>query len=345
MMIHEIDPLADVRWSSLLARHQAASVFHSREWLEALRRTYGYPAVAVTTSAPDQELNDALVFCRVQSWLTGKRVVSVPFSDHCSPLVDSSEKLALLVSTLKRECDSGRRKYIELRPAGNQPPVAGFGHSTRFHWHRLDLRPSLDELFGRLHLSCIRRRLSRAKRAGFVYEEGQSEALLDKLYRLAVLSRRRHNLPPQPLKWFRNLIACMGEKLKIRMLTHSGRAAAAVLTLRFRETMTYKYGFSDQAFHGLGSMQLLLWKSIEDAKQDGLAEFDMGRCDWNDQGLAVFKDRWGCSRSPMVYLRYPQRMAQSEDADRNHAILRRFFAVAPDSVLVAAGNVLYRHMA
>ena len=164
-MIHEIDPLADARWASFLARQNAASVFHSREWLDALRRTYGYSAVAVTTSAPGAELNDALVFCRVQSWLTGKRVVSVPFSDHCAPLVDNSEELALLLSTLKGECDSGGRKYIELRPVGNQPSIAGFCESARYHWHRLDLRPNLEELFGRFHLSCIRRRLSRASRA------------------------------------------------------------------------------------------------------------------------------------------------------------------------------------
>lgn len=344
-MIHEIDPLVDTRWPRFLARHQFASVFHSQEWLEALYRTYGYPAVALTSSAPGEELTDAVVFCRVQSWLTGGRLVSLPFSDHCTPLVDNPEQLSLLLSQLKNECDHRRRKYVEIRPMTAQGPVGGFSGSARFHLHRLDLRPSLDELFSRLHASCVRRRLSRARRAEFIYEEGRSEALLVKLHRLVVMTRRRHNLPPQPLKWFRNLVSCLGEKLKIRILTHSGRPAAGILTLRFRGTMTYKYGFSDPAFHGLGSMQLLLWKAIEDAKQDGLLEFDMGRSDWKDEGLVQFKERWGCVGSPMSYLRYPEKMAQPEGADEKHAILRRFFAVAPDTVLVAAGNVLYRHMA
>lgn len=344
-MIHEIDPLVDVRWPRFLARQQFASVFHSREWLEALYRTYGYPAVALTSSAPREELNDAVVFCRVQSWLTGGRLVSLPFSDHCTPLVDRPEQLELLLSHLKNECDRGRRKYVEIRPPTGQWPVGGFSRSTRFHLHRLDLRPSLDELFGRLHASCVRRRLSRARRAGFFYEEGRSEALLDKLYRLAVMTRRRQNLPPQPLAWFRNLVSCLGQNLKIRIVTHASRPAAGILTLRFGGTMTYKYGFSDPAFHALGSMQLLLWKAIEDAKQEGLVEFDMGRSDWKDDGLVRFKNRWGCVSSPMSYLRYPEKMAQPEGTDEKNAIVRRFFAVAPDTVLVAAGNMLYRHMA
>lgn len=345
-MIHEIDPLADVRWPRFLARHELASVFHSREWLDALRRTYGYPAVALTTAAAGEELNDAVVFCRVQSWLTGKRLVSLPFSDHCTPLVDSSEKLELLLSHLKDECDRRRRKYVEIRPrATTHAPVGGFAGSARFHLHRIDLCPTLEELSSRLHVSCIRRRLARATRSELVYEEGRSEALLDKLYRLAVLTRRRHNLPPQPITWFRNLMSCLGEKLKIRILTHSGRAVAGILTLSFRRTMTYKYGFSDKRFHGLGSMQLLLWKAIEDAKRQGLTEFDMGRSDWNDEGLAQFKDRWGAVRSPMVYMRYPEQTVQAEGLNRTNAMVRRLFALAPDSVLMAAGNMLYRHMA
>jgi hypothetical protein len=35
-----------------------------------------------------------LVFCRVRSWLTGRRSISLPFSDHCEPLVESHEALA-----------------------------------------------------------------------------------------------------------------------------------------------------------------------------------------------------------------------------------------------------------
>jgi|SRR6266571_752828 len=36
--------------------------------------------------------------------------------------------------------------------------------------------------------------------------EGRSDALFEKFFRLHVLTRRKHGLPPQPLVWFRNLI-------------------------------------------------------------------------------------------------------------------------------------------
>ena len=37
-------------------------------------------------SPPDEPLENGFLFCRVESWLTGRRLVSLPFSDHCEPL-------------------------------------------------------------------------------------------------------------------------------------------------------------------------------------------------------------------------------------------------------------------
>src|SRR5688572_17255493 len=42
-----LDPLTDDRWPDFLERHPRASVFHSRGWLEALKRTYRYDPIAL----------------------------------------------------------------------------------------------------------------------------------------------------------------------------------------------------------------------------------------------------------------------------------------------------------
>ena len=68
-------------------------MFHTPGWLEALHRTHGYRPVVLSTFARDQELRNAMVFCRVDSFLTGCRLVSVPFADHCEPLVDGPKDL------------------------------------------------------------------------------------------------------------------------------------------------------------------------------------------------------------------------------------------------------------
>lgn len=340
--VYEIDPLQDERWAPFLEKHSLATLFHSTAWLDALQRTYGFKAGALTTSHPGERLTNALLFCRVRSWLTGPRLVSVPFSDHCASLVENEEEFADLFSHLKRECDGGREKYLEIRSASAS--TGEMADSASFCLHRLDLRPSMDELFHALHESCIRRKIARSGREGVTYEEGTSKELLNKFYRLTVLTRQRHQIPPQPLSWFRNLIASTGEDLKIRLATYRGQPAAGILTIRYGSVMTYKYGCSDSQFHRLGPMQMLIWKAIQEAKAHGLLEFDMGRTHWNNLGLLAFKDRWGCSRSVLTYRRYPAAKLPKPAETAAMRIAKSLVALAPNRLLATAGGILYRHI-
>src|SRR5271165_6522575 len=107
MSVYEIDPLQDPRWNELVLEHAWGSLFHSPSWLEALRSTYGYDPVVISTCAPNRPLTNGLVFCRVESWLTGRRFVSLPFSDHCDPLVNSRTELELLLSSMEDRVEAG----------------------------------------------------------------------------------------------------------------------------------------------------------------------------------------------------------------------------------------------
>src|SRR5437879_9166625 len=115
-MVYTINPLEDPRWAEFVQRHTRASVFHTPGWLEALRRTYGYEPVAYTTTPPGSELTNGVVLCRVYSRITGRRLVSLPFSDHCEPLVDRPADLAGLLHSLELACTNARWKSVELPP-------------------------------------------------------------------------------------------------------------------------------------------------------------------------------------------------------------------------------------
>src|SRR5204862_7134910 len=97
--------------------------------------------------------------------------------------------------------------------------------------HRLNLSPSSDELFRHFHKDCVQRKIRRAEREAVVYREGNSPELLSSFYQLMLRTRRRHQLPPQPLDWFRNLVRCMGDSLKIRVASKDGRPIASIVTL------------------------------------------------------------------------------------------------------------------
>jgi hypothetical protein len=99
-MTYWIDPLKDNRWVDSVDRHPESSIFHTTEWLSALVRTYGFEPVAATSTEPGAALEDGIPLCRVRSIHKGNRIVSLPFSDHCQPLV-SPEKLPRLLKAVQ----------------------------------------------------------------------------------------------------------------------------------------------------------------------------------------------------------------------------------------------------
>lgn len=342
--IYKVDPLQDTRWEEFLQRHPRASVFHTRGWLEALRRTYGYVPVAYTTCSPHTELRNGLAFCQINSFLTGRRLVSLPFADHCEPLVDSADDLNEIFAFLSVEVERKKLEYVEIRPRTSVcASMPEFVIGKTFCFHALDLSLDSEQLFRSCHKDCIQRKIRRSEREGLTYEEGRSEALLDKFYRLLLLTRRRHELPPQPLKWFRSLISCLGDRVQICVASKQGQPIASILTLRYKNTFVYKYGASDARFHNLGGVPLVFWRAIQQAKKEALQEFDLGRSDYENPGLIAFKDHWGTTRSVLTYLRYPAQDFQSTDGYRTR-LAKQVFARLPDSILTLTGKLLYKHL-
>ena len=345
--VHQLDPLRDRRWARFVERHQQASVFHTPGWLEALRRTYGYEPVTYTTAPPGAELSNGLVLCRVQSRLTGRRLVSLPFSDHCEPLVECPDDLKVLLASIDLG-GAGGLSHIEIRPRTLAPLAsAELEKAETFRLHTIDLTPSVDEIFGKLHKNSVRRMIHRAQREGITYEEGRSDTILEKFYGLLLRTRRRHGLPPHPRRWFRNVLDCLGDYAKIRIASNRREPIAGILTLGYRKVLTYKYAVSDERFHKLGGVHLLLWRTIQEGKDIWARELDLGRSDSDNSGLITFKGRWGATETGLTYWRLSTRPAVVASANWRMQLARqmthRLSSRMPNLCLTIAARFLYRH--
>jgi CelD/BcsL family acetyltransferase involved in cellulose biosynthesis len=345
-----VDPLKDSRWDELVKRHPRASLFHSSAWLRALSRTYGYTPAAYTTSAPDEVMANGMVFCRVESWLTGRRLVSLPFSDHCDPLIDAPADLDTITAALEKEIFRDEWRYMEMRPLRRLELVTALPQaSIPYTFHLLDLSPDVETLYRNCHKNSTQRKSLRAEREGLRYREGRDQELLDYFYTLQANTRKRHSRPPQPKQWFNNLIEGMGDALKIRVAFHGNRPVAAVITICHKDTMVYKYGGSDPDSNKLGGVHMLLWRAIQEAKSSGLRFFDFGRSEVTHEGLITFKKRWGATQSDLIYSRYGlsdevAHMFESSGTNWKSKVAHYLLSHMQPSLLSMAGRVLYRHV-
>jgi len=345
LTVFAVDVLTDQRWDDFILRHPCAGVFHSRGWLEALYRTYQCRPALLTSSGPGEPLKDGLLFCEMQSWITGQRMVSLPFSDRCEVLSGDAAGQQKLVAGLRDLADRHRCRYAEIRSSWESEPAAGnWRPSEHFCWHRMALEAPLQQLFSRLHKDCVQRKVRRAEKENLQYENGRSKALLQRFYELLLQTRRRHCLPPQSYQWFQNLMAAMGESLTIRVASKGRRPVAAILTLSYKSTLTYKYGGSDGSLNHYGGMPFLFWKAVQEAKAEGMSAFDLGRSALNNQGLITFKDRLGAQRTELTYWRYSgEKAANTGYPAWLSRAGKQIFRWLPDGLLVNSGKFLYKH--
>jgi hypothetical protein len=345
---YQLDPLQDPRWSQLVEKHPRASVFHSVAWLRALRCTYGYEPVVLTTCAPSGDLKNGLVFCRINSWLTGRRLVSLPFSDHCEPLFDSANELNIVIQNLKSVMEQGEWKYLQLRPVnailGLREGETRWQPVQEFYFHSLDLRPDLNQIFDALDKDSVQRRIQRAERGGLVEKCGRSEILLKDFYRLFLITRRRQRVPPTPHKWFHNLIRDLDKALEIRAAYKDGVPIAAILTLQFRDILYYKYGCSDEKFNNYGATPWLFWRAIACAKIEGFTEFDLGRTEQNNPGLLAFKNRWVPNPRRLIYWQYPSAAHSKLPENWKGKVVKSAFSLLPGNLQIVIGKWLYPHV-
>ena len=344
MNVVRINPMCDERWQAFVENHQDGTVFHTKPWLQALQRTYKYEPMAYAVEDGNRFVS-GIPFCAVISFVTGRRLVSLPFSDHCQPLLSRPGDFHQLLAAAQNDAQRSRFKYVEIRPLqlSEVESNSGFAPTDSVIVHKLDISRSPEQLLQSFHLNSIRRNIAKTERGELRYEEGRSEDLLRKFYPLLLMTRKRHGIPPQPIQWFRNLIEAFGDALQICVASKEELPVASILTLSFKKAIVYKYSCSDPKYNSLGGTIFLLWQSIRHAKERGLTEFDLGRSDRSTPGLITFKDRWGAAQIPVNYYRSGSSAPRSDES-RLTAVAKRLLISVPDPMFSALGGLLYRHV-
>ena len=136
-VVQRVNPLADPDWDSVMATCPGAGFFHGTSWLRVLQATYGFTPGFFLSSRPGKS-PVVLPMMEVNSWLTGRRGVGLPFTDECAPLCADAAVFASLFNHAVSLARQRGWKYLECR--GGRPLLGDVPASTSFFGHSLDLR-------------------------------------------------------------------------------------------------------------------------------------------------------------------------------------------------------------
>jgi lipid II:glycine glycyltransferase (peptidoglycan interpeptide bridge formation enzyme) len=174
----------------------------------------------------------------------------------------------------------------------------------------------------------------------------EREADIDIFYELWTDVRKKHGLPPQPLKFFKNMWSILAPKnlLLVPMVEFNGKAVAAALVLKFKDTYYFEYSASDQKYLKLCPNHKLIWEIIKIATNEGVKYFDFGRSSLDNQSLIEFKERWGSKNCKLTYFYFPKANRIDSEKGFIRKIVEKTNQHLPNQFLRWEGKFLYPHM-
>src|SRR5688572_14066065 len=345
-MRHELlNPLQEPRWNDAVAMRSDATVFHSAQWARVISESYGYrPQYALFES--ERGIVGMIPTMEVSSLWTGRRGVCLPFSDECVPLIAEGVSPSDLVDPIRKLGMARRWDYLELRGGQFQALATP---TNQFVVHRLRLEASEELQIARLRDS-TRRNIDKAAKQGVEVQHLKSIEAVESFYTLHCRTRRRHGLPPQPLRFFHLIYKHLIEQGLgfVSLARFSGQWIAGAVFLHFGSHAVYKFGASEPAFQQLRANNLVMWRAICRMRESQIAELSFGRSDRDDEGLLQFKRGWGGSESELPYYRIGLRRQSPqlnwEGGTRAGGVSQQIVRRLPIGLLRLMGGVIYRHL-
>jgi hypothetical protein len=348
-----VDPISDPRWDRFVGSHTSGWICHLSGWKRTLEQSFrhirGYYAVLLNERDPEK-IDAGFPVFSVRSWLTGNRLVSIPYASICDPLVSNARQAHMLLNELVALGSRLGAKRAEIRTFKDAylSEDARLTCTRYYKCHYILLDASLEVVKKQFHRSCVRQRIDRALKSGLKLKPGEDERDLRAYYELHKANRVRKGLPVQPFAFYRNLWRAFEHtgQIRLRLCVHQGRAIAGMLLFCYNKRVSAEgMAWSDE-FNDRSPGHFLFWEAIQEAHREQFEIFDFGRTAPDNRSLMEFKSRWGTSVVDLPQYFLPERHRDRNNPERGAAyrMVRMLCRIAPARTQESLGRVIYRHL-
>ena len=338
-----INPLEHKDWDDLLLSNEETSVFHTTAWTKTICESYDYNPIYFT-QLNDNRLLTLIPVMEINSILTGKRGVALPFSDYCEPIIDESITFQEVFNHIITYGKEKAWKYIELR--GGASFLPDVDPSTRFLGHILDLSQDEGQIFSGFR-SSTKRNIKRAQKERVKVDFFNTPESVREYYRLHCITRKRQGVPPQPFRFFQKIYDhIISRNLGFVALgSYLDKNIAGAVFFHFGKKVFFKYGASDKKKHHVRTNNLVMWEAIKWSCRNGYKSFCFGRTDLENHGLRQFKSGWGTKENIIKYYKYDlKKDTFIKDTQTIKPIYNKILKKMPIPILKTTGTLLYKHI-
>jgi hypothetical protein len=277
--------------------------FHDRTWAAVLNESYGFKPFYL--EAARDGVRSGMIPLMMASGPFGlrKRGVSLPFADFCEPFAADHSCFEEL---FKAAVGLGRSKgwrYLELRGGAGWLPQTT---CSRFYFgHVLYINKDDTQLLAAMNDS-TRRNIRNAQRRNVHYFADHEWEAMQTYYRLHCRTRKKHGVPPQPIRFFRSLHhhSIDNGNSFIALARLNDQIIAGAVFLLYGKHAIFKFGASDERLLFARANDVIMWEAIRECRDRGVKLLYFGRTEPGNMGLRRFKKGFGAREYPISYFRY-----------------------------------------
>lgn len=288
-------PSDEERWNAYVDSHSDGTIFHRIPWKAAVEESFGHKCHYLIAEKNNGTIVGLFPLFRLQSFLFGHYLVSIPFAELGGPLADDEEALKKLIDygiNLTGEHNAG---YLEIR---SRKALPGFKVKSLYYNFSREILPDIEA-----NLLAIPRKSRAAVRqgikSGLIAEFGNH--LLPEFY--DVLAHNYHALgtPVFSYDFFQNLLAKHANNCLVMVVRTSEKVPiATVLSFFYRDRVIPYYAGSVNGYHRLAPNDFKYWELMKYGCENGYRLFDFGRSK-EGTGSFDFKRHWGFEPEPLAY--------------------------------------------
>jgi lipid II:glycine glycyltransferase (peptidoglycan interpeptide bridge formation enzyme) len=335
------------RWDDFVMTHPLGTPFHLSSWIRIVHETYSFePELSVYTDASG-EIAGLFPYFIISSLFSRPRIVSMPFSDYCSPLACSTSVEGELLNGVI-EKSGAKMKYIEIR--GLISGDSKYLCHNHYQRYTLELDPDPSKVYKGFDKRTVIRSIKKAEKEGVVITESNTSKGVEEFYRLNKLTRKKHGVPCQPKVFFEKIAEYMMSKgvAFILLATCDSQVISASLFIRFKKSIYYKYNASDPAYLASKTPNhLLIWELVKKACNEGFQTIDFGRTAKDNKGLVRYKKMWGAKAHDLPYYYYPaiKGAASNAESGLSYRVATGIWKHLPDTIADRLGPILMKQLA
>ncbi|HDP98158.1 MAG TPA: hypothetical protein ENN22_03115 [bacterium] len=164
--IEKINSHDDNKWNNFILAHKNASIYHHSSWKSLIETTFGYESFYYILKNNKNEIVAVAPFFLVKSKLTGKRFVSLPFSDFSDILACNNQAVKITFEAVIKSLENHNVSTILLKV---KKEIDNFDkdkfcidYQNKNHILELSLPP--DKLFNKFLKTDIKRNIKKFNR-------------------------------------------------------------------------------------------------------------------------------------------------------------------------------------